>query len=218
MNVSGYWSQSKSRSRSASESFVDPSQAPFLNFLRNMAFNQAQGYQGQQDYLQGVSQNLLGQGMAAYGQTMNQLGNVGSPQVQQAQMDALAGNLGQMFQQQVLPGIRRGAGLAGMQGGGRQGVAEGVAAGNLGQAFISGATDIMAEAQRQRLAAAQTGMAGIGQLGGMMGIAGAPFEAGYNPLMQFASILGAPTVLSESWSKSNARSYSTGGSFGIGGS
>ncbi len=199
----GSFSQSSSRSSSSSETFVDRSQQPFLDFLRNMAQGQALGAMGQQSALQGVSQSLMGQGMGFLGN----LQGIGSPAMQQQQMNALVGNLGQMYQQQVLPGIRRGAGLAGMQGGGRQGVAEGVAAGNLGQAFISGATDIMANAQMQRIAAAQAGIGGLGQI---MGVAGAPWTAQYNPLMQFASILGAPTVLSKSESESRSDSMKVG--------
>ncbi len=197
------FSSSTQRSRSESSTFVDPSQAPFLDFLRNMAQGQALGAMGQQGALQGVSQGLVGQGMGFLGN----LQGIGSPAMQQQQIGQLGANLGQMFQQQVLPGIRRGAIGAGMAGGGRQGVAEGVAAGQLGQAFASGATDIMANAQMQRIAAAQAGIGGLGQI---MGVAGAPWTAQYNPLMQFASILGAPTVLSKSESESRSDSMKVG--------
>ncbi len=167
------FSSNKSSSESSGRSFVDPSQAPFLNFLRNMALGQAQGAMGQQGALQGVSQGLLGQGQ----QFLGNLQGLGSPAMQQQQMGQLTANLGQAFQQQVLPGIRRGAVATGTLGGGRQGVAEGVAAGQFGQALTSGFTDIMANAERMRLGAAQTG---LGSLGSMMGIAGAPYTGAHD--------------------------------------
>ena len=209
MPISFGYQQASGTSTSSGRSFVDPAQAPFLNFLRNMAQTQAMGAMGQQGALQGVSQGLLGQGQ----QFLGNLQGIGSPAMQQQQMDVLQQNLGQLFNQQIMPGISRGAIGAGGLGGGRQGVAEGVAAGQLGQAFTSGAVDIMGRAQQQRLGAAQLGLAA---LPGLMGVAGAPYTAAYNPLMQFASILGAPTVLSEQQAESRRKSsgFSIGGLFG----
>ncbi len=195
--------QRESFTESSGRSFVDPSQQPFLDFLRNMAQTQAVGAMGQQAGLQGISQGLLGQGQ----QFLGNLQGIGSPEMQAAQIGQLGSDLGAFFNEQLMPGIRRGAIGTGMAGGGRQGVAEGVAAGQMGRAFTGGAVDIMGRAQQQRLAASQVG---LGSLGAMMGVAGAPLTAAYNPLMQFASILGAPTVLSRQQSRGTASGFEIG--------
>ena len=180
-----------SKQQNTSESYVDPSQQPYLNWIRNQGLWQASRSMGQQGTLQGISQGLMGQGT----QFLNNLQGIGSPEMQAAQIGQLGTQLGDFFSEQINPAIRGNAQQAMQLGGSRQGIAQGLAAGKLGQAFSSGATDIMANAQQQRL---QASMGGLSQLPGLMGVAGDPYTAQYNPLMQFAAILGGPTVLNES--------------------
>ena len=180
-----------SKQQNTSESYVDPSQQPYLNWIRNQGLWQASRSMGQQGTLQGISQGLMGQG----NQFLNNLQGIGSPEMQAAQIGQLGTQLGDFFSEQINPAIRGNAQQAMQLGGSRQGIAQGLAAGKLGQAFSSGATDIMANAQQQRL---QASMGGLSQLPGLMGVAGDPYTAQYNPLMQFAAILGGPTVLNES--------------------
>ena len=94
--MGGSLSSSKSRSQSTQESFVDPSQAPFLQQLRQ----QAQGLQGQQQQqigsLFGLSEGLQGQGQGFLGGlqgTQGQLGQFGQAGFGQGQagIDALTG-------------------------------------------------------------------------------------------------------------------------------
>ena len=94
--MGGSLSSSKSRSQSTQESFVDPSQAPFLQQLRQ----QAQGLQGQQQgqigSLFGLSEGLQGQGQGFLGGlqgTQGQLGQFGQAGFGQGQagIDALTG-------------------------------------------------------------------------------------------------------------------------------
>jgi len=56
------FSKSKSQATSSERSFVDPSQAPFLQNLRQQASGLQSQQQGQIGQLFGLSQSLLGQG------------------------------------------------------------------------------------------------------------------------------------------------------------
>ncbi len=215
-------SESSSRSSSMGQSFVDPGQAPFLDFTRNLAQGLAQQQLGGMGNLFGLSQNLLGQGqdlLGGLGQTTNALSNIASPAVQQAQIGQLGSDLGAFFNQQILPGISRGAIGTGGLGGGRQGVAQGVAAGELARAFTGGATDIMAQGQQQQLSgllgASQSQLGGLSSLGSLFGLGQAPFAAQFSPLLNLASIIGGPTVLSRQQAQSQSRSRSESGGFGF---
>ena len=94
--MGGSLSSSKSKSQSTQETFIDPSQGPFLQQLRQAA----QGLQGQQQgqigQLFGQAEGLLGQGqqfLGGIGGTQQQLGQFGQASFGQGQagIDALTG-------------------------------------------------------------------------------------------------------------------------------
>ncbi len=103
-------------------------------------------------------------------------------------------------------GIRAEAIAGGVYGGGRQGVAEGIARGRIGDAFLSASANLRAEDLRlrdqlaatlnqQQIGAAGTGLASLGDL---YGIGTAGFGAELQPYERLAALLGSRTVLSDS--------------------
>lgn len=122
------------------------------------------------------------------------------------QLGALKTGLGELFRDEINPAITSRAVAGGTLGGGRQGVAQGVAAGKLGTAYTQGAASIFATDQAQRDAAAGTLMqgrtqaAGVGlsSLSSLFGVAEGGLNAGLSPYASLASILGSPTVLGSS--------------------
>ena len=120
-------------------------------------------------------------------------------QAQQAQLSAAqalqGGSLAQAGQQ--------GGNLAALiqaQLGGAQGAGQVAQAG--GQLALG--------AQGQQLGAAESG---LGQLAGLFNLGLSPFQAQLQPLLALADILGGPTVLGESLSRSSSTSRSQGTSF-----
>ena len=138
--------------------------------------------------------------------------NPNSPIAQQ--QASLQAGLGQMFREELMPSMQSNAIAAGGVGGGRQGVAEGVAAGQMAQAYTQGLGDITARANQQALGAA----------GMMPGRSQALAEATYGSLYggdkgmsilgQLAGIIGGPTVTQQS--QSSGRCWGTGKSSGWG--
>lgn len=123
-----------------------------------------------------------------------------------AQLGALKTGLGELFRDEINPAITSRAVAGGTLGGGRQGVAQGVAAGKLGQAYQQGAASIFATDQAQRDAAAsalisgRNTAAGIGlsSLPGLFNVAEGGLNAAQSPYATLAGILGGPTVLGSS--------------------
>ena len=162
----------------------------------------------------------------------------GGNEVLQQQIDLLGEDVGQFFNEQLLPGITSDAVAGGQLGGGRQGVAQGRAIQEAGNQFTRGATALRAGDITARDAAAGTlagntvagAQVGLQGLGGLAGIADMGFSAGLSPYERLAGILGGPTVLgssqstaadfaramSDSYSQSTASSTSRGRSFDIG--
>jgi hypothetical protein len=131
------------------------------------------------------------------------------------QIGALGEDIGKFFTEQILPGISSESIAGGSLGGGRQGVAEGIAGGEAARQFSQGATalrssDIAARDAaaatlgEQRIAAAGTGLS---QLGSLAGIADFGFGADLAPFDRLSAILGGPTVLGESSSFSSAEDF-----------
>ena len=131
------------------------------------------------------------------------------------QIAALEQDTGRFFNETLLPGIQGDAIAAGGLGGGRQGVAEGLAAERTADAFTQGVTalrtaDMNARDQAARdlvgtdLAGAQAGLAGLPSL---YGLANESFGAELEPFNRLAAILGGPTVLGESSSFSDAENF-----------
>lgn len=201
-------SQSTQQSTTDSNTFVDPGQAPFLQSMYGQASGMvnpgatqaaAQGASNfNAPHLQGGMQNLSG--------LMDTQGQIG------AQTASLQSGLAQLFNEQMMPGIQSNSMMAGGFGGGRQGVAEGVGMGQIGQAFTQGLGDIVARANQTALGAGGM-MPGMAQ--GLFANAIAPTTAGLDPLAQLAQIIGSPTLLSQSAQQSSGQSTSSGSSGGF---
>jgi len=119
---------------------------------------------------------------------------------------ALREGLGDLFKKEIMPGIQSDALMTGGFGGGRQGVAEGVAGGRIADTFRTGLADI-------RQAANQTAIGAAGAQGamgeGIFNMGMQPTTAAFGPLSEFASLLGSPAVLQEAVSRSTGRTGST---------
>lgn len=218
-------SSGSSSAFSSGRTFIDPGQAPALDFTRNLAMGLAGQQLGGMGSLFGLAGGLGAQGqglLGGIGAAQQGLLNFDNSAAQQAQIGQLGDELGAFFQNQILPGIGRTAVGVGGLGGSRQGVAQGIAAGEAARAFSGGVADIMSSGRAQQLAALQgavgAGSAGIQGAGQLFGLGAAPFSAQFSPLLNLASIIGGPTVLSENQASSQSRtsSRSSSGSFGFG--
>ncbi len=189
--MSGGGSSAKSTSSSRGFSYIDASQQAELNSLYRNA--------------SGLTQNQLGDGSQFQTGILDPAITAFTEGLQLQENPYLAGQIEagqdqitQNLERNILPSIGGDAAGAGQRGGGRQGVAEGIAASdanlqasNFSQGLI--AQDYQAQ-QARRLAT-------LGQAGNISGLA-------FAPLQNLAQLLGAPTVLnkSKSESKSNAGS------------
>ncbi len=185
----------------------------------------------QQSLAQSVNQAISGQGPGA--DFLQQRLSQQNPFLNQ-QIAALGQDIGQAFQESILPGIRRNAVSVGGLGGGRQGVAEGLAAEGVTRQFAQQAANLRASdlAQRQiaaaqlaqnALAGGQLAGAGVGQqlaasqaglaaLPGQFDLGLSPYAAQFAPLQALAGVVGAPTVLntSQGTTRSSGRSFQFG--------
>ncbi len=129
---------------------------------------------------------------------------------------ALGEDLGQFFNEQLLPGITSEAVGGGQLGGGRQGVAQGKAIESVGREFRRGSLEIRNQDLRERsdaartlsaqkLSASQAGLTGVQQ---QFDLANAATLTPFSPFLTLAQILGSPTVLGESQSSSKSKSLS----------
>lgn len=220
-------SESQSTSQSTANSFVDPSQQPFLDFLRNAGVNATANVIGRDQGLFKTSADLLGQGKDFLGQLAGAgsgLVGFGGQELVDTQISQLGADIGDFFQNQIIPGISRDATAVGALGGGRDEVARGAAAGEALDAFSRGSVDIQRGAEAQRLQAGiaaegfatEASLGGLSSLAQLFGIAQAPFAAQLDPLVQLAGILGGPTVLQQSQSSSQSTSESDSSSFSVG--
>lgn len=126
---------------------------------------------------------------------------------------ALSEDLGQFFNEELLPGITSEAVGGGQLGGGRQGVAQGKAVESVGREFRRGSLEIRNQDLRQRqdaartlsaqrLSASQAGLTGAQQ---QFDLANAATNAPFSPFLTLAQILGSPTTLTESESSSKSK-------------
>ncbi len=133
----------------------------------------------------------------------------------------LSSDLGQFFEEELLPGITSEAVGGGQLGGGRQGVAQGKAIESVGREFRRGSLEIRnrdlrerTEAAKtltaQRLSASSAGLAGVQQ---QFDLANAATLAPFSPFLTLAQIFGTPTTLTESESSAQGKSlrFSVGG-------
>jgi len=169
-------------------------QAPFLQSLYGRAqqtANQQYGGQGPLEditsFSQRTSQDLIGQA------------NQGSPWLSN-QISGLGQDIGQFFNQQILPGIANEAGGYGQYGGARQSIGQGMAGQDALRQFTRGATELRAQDYAQ----------GPQRASQLYNLGMAPYSAQFQPLQQLASLLGNPTVLG------GGSSSSGGGGFNFG--
>lgn len=121
------------------------------------------------------------------------------------QIDALGGDLGRFLQEQVNPAITTRGVETGTLGGGRQGVAQALAARGISEEFIKGVTQLRAADRTARNQAAGVGLA---SLPGLFGLAQGGAGAELLPYQMLSSIVGGPTTLTSSDSESIAQAIS----------
>lgn len=176
---------------SQSGSFIDPTQGGFLQNLWAQATSAADPAAAG-----GAAASSLGQILPGLQAAFGNLGGMTDPSAMiQQQAGALSEGLGNLFRNEINPTIEGNAIGAGGFGGGRQGVAQGVAAGQLGDSYASGLADITSAANNQALQAS-TALAGLGNSIFSLGQQGQ--TAGLDILGQLSGILGGPTVLQNS--------------------
>ena len=195
--------QSSSQS-SFGNSFVWDQQTPYLQNL----FGQAQGAASGIGNPFQAGMDTISPWMQSAGSTLQGLAD---PTQQIAtQTAALESGLGSLFQNQINPAITSNSISAGQMGGGRAGVAQGVAAGEMANAFQQGHAAITGQANQQAGNAAQA-LNNLGQsFFGMSGQAGMGQMA---PLQMLAQILGSPTILSQQQSTGTSKGKSSSFSF-----
>lgn len=132
------------------------------------------------------------------------------------QIQLLEGDVGRLFSEQLNPAITSRAVAGGTLGGGRQGVAQGMAMEVAAREFARGATalrsDDIARRDAAAMSVAQNSLAatstGLGALPTLVDLASAGNTAELDVYTQLAGILGGPTVLSESNAQDFSRSTS----------
>lgn len=138
----------------------------------------------------------------------------------QEQIDALQEDTGRLFREELNPAIVSEAVAGGSLGGGRHGVAQGLAMESAAREFTRGATALRSADMTARDSAAATALqgslsaanTGLGSLPMLMDLATNTTAPELGIYSNLASILGGPTVLSQSesedFSTSTARSLS----------
>lgn len=188
----------------------------------------------------GTSQNQFNQAAQGYGQGITSLNDQAAwlKQFQNPGMDPMADvyarQVGQQFNEQIMPGLRGGAALSGGMGSSRQGIAEGLAAGRSSQQLQDFGAQLYGQQQDRSLQAAmglgQNALGygqlanGQGNLGAQMGQLGEAMSGlggqygslsqmqqalPWYALNQYKGLLGNPTVLGGGGSSSGT---ATGGS------
>ncbi len=195
--------QSTQDSQQRSASFVDQNQQPFLNNMYQLATSAANPAG-----VTAAAQQASGQIIPGMQGTYGNIGALTDTSGQiQAQTRSLKKGLTDMFQKELMPAIQGNAIASGGFGGGRQGVAEGVATGEIADAFIKGRGDIVANANQTAISAGSL-MPQLAQ--GLYTAYTAPQMAGLDPMARLSSILGSPTILSRSRGTSTGQSTSSG--------
>ena len=196
------FNRSMNQSFNTQDTFVDPAQQGFQQALWGGAFGMANP-QGVQNSAMRAAQGMRG----GLQDTFNNTAALTDPSAQiAAQEGSLRAVLGNLFHHDLLPSIQRNSQASGGFGGGRQGVMEGQAAGELANAYTSGLGDITARANQTALGAANT-MPGLSQA--LFANTTAPMTAGLDVMGQLGQILGAPTVLSRGRAGSFGNSVGT---------
>ena len=184
---------SQNQQQSGSSTFVDQSQQPFLDFLRQ------QGQQLATDQLGGGSQFQQGIVNPSFQAFQNQIG--GDSQLLQQQISGLQGDVTENLQQNLLPSIGGGAAALGQRGSSRHGVAEGIALRDAGRQQSRIATDLTSDANRRQLSALSLAPS----IGGL----------GFQPLQNLAGIIGGPNNLASSFGSGSGSGQGTSKSLGF---
>jgi len=170
----GGFSQEKQQQSSGGQASVWDAQAPFLQQL----FGQAAGMSGAPSTVQGPA-------MGAWQSALSGQINPGVGQV----IEDASREMGLSFGRNTMPAIRSGAIGAQALGGSRQGIAEGLAAGELARAQSGMASQMTMQAQDQ---ANRNQVSALG-MSGLMG------SLPWQNLQSAAGVIGAPTVLNKTW-------------------
>lgn len=141
-----------------------------------------------------------------------------------AQLGALKTQLGDFFNENLLPGITSRGVSSGTLGGARDAVELGTATKQIGNTFSTGAASIISADQAARDAAAgkladvtnQGAATGLSALSSLYGLQQGTQTAGLLPYQLLSSIIGGPTVLGSSSSQSGSSSTGVQGSTSYG--
>ncbi len=189
--MSGSKSESQTRSESRSGTFVEEAQAPYLEFLRS---------QGQSLTERAMSEGSdFQQRRQAQDQALQ--GFLAGPQENpylQGQIDMGLGRISENFNQNILPGIQSDAVGAGQFGGGRQGVAEGIAARDANRLGSEFAQNLISQDYQQQQSRSLQALALSPQFN----------NAEFAPLQAFGGLLGGPNNQSFSFGSSRGDSNS----------
>jgi hypothetical protein len=134
-------------------------------------YGQSLGSLGQAGSLYGGSLGYLGQAGGAYGQSQAALNRLANPTQADPMQAVYARNLGQQFNEQIMPGLKGDAAIGGGLGGSRAGIAQGLAGARMGQQMQDFAAQLYGQQQDRALQAGQA-LQGVGQgyLQGMQGM------------------------------------------------
>ncbi|MGB0662073.1 MAG: hypothetical protein ACPGNV_18100 [Mangrovicoccus sp.] len=204
MSVGG--SSGSGKSGSVSTDYVLPQQKYALSQLYNGTLSQFNTAGATS-----AAQSLAAQTSAPLAQTVSNLSGLTDIEgTVQAQANSLKTGLGNLFSQEINPAIESGAVLAGAAGSGRQGVAQGMAAGQIADAYAEGLGDIYSSAR----SSAVSGALAQGQLADSIYTQGRDAQtAGLDRLATLAQVIGSPSILSKT--KSTTKNSSSGFSFGL---
>lgn len=193
------------RESTSRDTFVDPRQQPFLDFVRNAGVGlfqtQLPGLSSQfgtAQQFQGIGQGLVNQATQA-----PSIGRFANQSFAPQQIQGIQNVLNRNLQENLLPSIGGSFVSSAGTAGSRRGIAEGLALRGTQETLGNLAGQIQAQdlarqqsaaqsADAARLSGAQTG---LGALQGLQNIGLAPFAAQLAPLLALASVIGQPTVL-----------------------
>jgi len=203
------------------QGLYDQFSGPLLQRSQDLS-NQFGGMQ--QDIIGQLQNTGLGRQAQPFLDTLSTLSQQGNPYLQD-QIGALGTDIQRQLQGS-LQNIGQGFVSAGQYGGSRQGLAEGQAVGQATDAFAQQAAALRANSLQQQQGAAQAGLGALNQnqavqtaalqqalggIGGAYNLGLAPYLGQADFLGSIASIIGSPTVLTDSQSQSTSRSSGSGG-------
>lgn len=215
------------KSKSSANSYVWSGQSPYLTDMYGRAQNlsygdpinqtQQRGYDMALGFANNGARNIFGQSMGAFNTGLNAADVNNNPYLDSA-MNAAIRPLTQQYTEQVLPGIRNSSIGAGSLGSSRQGIAEGIASRGYMDA-VGGVTANMGNsAYNQGL---NTMTQTLGYAPSMMNLGMTPSgiyqdvgtqmqNAPWQQLGNYAGLLGDPTVLQQSKTKSSGFNFGLG--------